>query len=341
MAVNGAGWQTIPKETVTVLGVMVLALLGGPVAAAPSSSCLNELETDLIRAGISREVVHRALDGAQIAERVVKRSRNQLELKKPARDYFSVLVTPERIRDGCEMMRKYDRVLRAVEWKFGVNRYVVVAIWGIETDYGRKLGNFFLPHALATMACQQGQRADFWRKELLAALRLVDHGDVALGELYGSWAGAFGQTQFIPTTYQHFAVDFDGDGHRDLVHSVADALASTANYLRENGWRRGKSWLIEVKAPSDYGGPTGRHDKASLSVWTKRGLMRADGKLLTGDSQAGLLLPAGPAGPGFLVLDNFDSIYAYNHSEIYALAISYLADRIAFYPALRTPWPKG
>jgi lytic murein transglycosylase len=201
------------------------------------------------------------------------------------------------------------------------------------------MGDSFLPHALATLICQGGRRTSFWRGELIAALRLVDRGDLALDKLYGSWAGAFGQTQFIPSTYQRLAVDFDGDGRRDLVGSAADALGSTANYLRAAGWQSGQSFMIEVKAPSGYSGVSGRKNRASLSRWANRGIVRADGAALSGGASAALLLPAGPEGPGFLVFRNFDAIYSYNQAESYALAISHLADRLAGYPPLRTAWP--
>jgi lytic murein transglycosylase len=209
----------------------------------------------------------------------------------------------------------------------------------VESNYGQDAGKFFLPHALANLVCQSGRRTDFWRGELIAALKLVDRGDLGLNELYGSWAGAFGQTQFIPSTYQRLAVDFDGDGRRDLVGSVADALGSTANYLKRAGWRPGGSWMIEVKAPDGYDGPKGRKARASLSTWGARGVVRADGSPLSGEASGGLLLPAGPRGPGFIVFSNFNAIYAYNQAESYALAISHLADRLAGYPTLRTPWP--
>jgi membrane-bound lytic murein transglycosylase B len=170
-------------------------------------------------------------------------------------------------------------------------------------------------------------------------MELVAAGDLTLDELYGSWAGAFGHTQFIPTSYRRLAVDFDGDGRRDLVSSIPDALASTANYLKRAGWRTGAPFMIEVTVPEGYAGSTGRDARATLATWDARGVRRADGARLTGTREAGLLLPAGPAGPGFLVFANFDAIYAYNHAESYALAISHLADRIAGYPPLRTPWP--
>jgi lytic murein transglycosylase len=248
-------------------------------------------------------------------------------------------VDEERVADGRVLMRQHDEILRAAERRFGVNRYVIAAVWGVESDYGREAGDNFLPHALANLVCEGGRRTDFWRGELISALKLVERGDLDLEKLYGSWAGAFGQTQFIPSSYQRLAVDFDGDGRRDLVDSIADALGSTANYLARAGWKPGESWMIEVKLPAGYNGPTGRKNRSPLSAWARRGVVRADGAQLSGGAQAGLLLPAGPRGPGFLVFRNFDAIYSYNQAESYALAISHLADRLAGYPALRTAWP--
>jgi lytic murein transglycosylase len=322
--------------------IVVAALPGlavAPAAAASFSSCVANLKQAAINAGVSRAVVSRALDGAAPDEKVLRLSKSQPEFKTPIWDYLGFLVDEQRVRDGQAMMRRHDRVLRAAEERYGVDRYVIAAVWGVESNYGQDPGDNFLPHALATLVCQGGRRTDFWRGELIAALKLVDHGDLTLNKLYGSWAGAFGQTQFIPSTYQRLAVDFDGDGRRDLVDSVPDALASTANYLSRAGWRPGGSWMIEVRTPAGYDGPTGRSNRASLSTWGKRGIVRADGAPLSGGAEAGLLLPAGPRGPGFLVFRNFDAIYSYNQAESYALAISHLADRLAGYPALRTPWP--
>ncbi|MYZ48882.1 lytic murein transglycosylase [Propylenella binzhouense] len=324
----------------TALFVALLPLLSAMPAAAESfSACVGGLKQAAVKAGVGRAVAARALDGARADEKIIRLSRSQPEFKTPIWDYLGFLVDEERIEQGIAMMRRYDRVLRAAEARFGVDRYVIAAVWGVESNFGQDAGDNFLPHALANLACQGGRRTAFWRGELIAALKLVDRGDLSLDQLYGSWAGAFGQTQFIPSTYQRLAVDFDGDGRRDLVNSVADALASTANYLRRAGWKPGESWMIEVKVPHGYSGPKGRTRKASLSTWSQRGVVRADGAALAGGAEAGLLLPAGPRGPGFLVFRNFDAIYAYNQAESYALAISHLADRMAGYPAFRTPWP--
>lgn len=316
-----------------------LMVWSASAGAASFSQCVAGLKASAVKAGISRSIVDRALDGAKPSEKVSRLSRAQPEFKTPIWDYMSFLVDDQRVADGRAMMRKYDRVLRAAEKRFGVNRFVIAAVWGVESNYGRDAGDNFLPHALATLACTSNRRRKFWRGELIAALKIVHRGELPLDKLYGSWAGAFGQTQFIPSTYLRLAVDFDGDGKRDLVNSVADALGSTANYLKKAGWRRGESWMYEAKVPPGYKGPRGRKRRASLSTWAKRGVARANGSPLTGGASAGLLLPAGSRGPAFLVFRNFNAIYSYNQAESYALAISHLADRIAGYPALRTPWP--
>lgn len=324
---------------VAILLVMLCVPWTGAAMAASFSSCVADLKNAAERAGISRSVTSRALDVAQPLEKVLRLSQAQPEFKTPIWDYLAFLVDEQRVNDGRAMIRTHDDVLGAAERRFGVDRHVIAAVWGVETDYGREIGDTFLPHALATLACRGGPRTEFWRAELIAALKLVDQQDLDLGELYGSWAGAFGQTQFIPSTYQRLAVDFDGDGRRDLVTSVADALGSTANYLKRAGWRTGEPWMIEVKVPSGYSGPTGRKNRAALSTWAQRGVVRADGSGLSGSAEAGLLLPAGRDGPGFLTFRNFEAIYSYNQAESYALAISHLADRLAGYPPLRTPWP--
>ncbi len=311
----------------------------GPALAADFESCVARLREGVVKAGVSRPLAARALDLAKPDEKVLRLSRVQPEGRIAIWDYMGFLVDEQRVADGRKMMSKHAGTLRAAEQRFGVDRHVIAAIWGVESDYGREMGDSSLPHALATLVCEGGRRTAFFRGELVAALKLVDAGEVSLDKLKGSWAGAFGQTQFIPTTYRRLAVDFDGDGRRDLVGSAADALGSTGNYLKRAGWQTGDPWLIEVKLPPGYRGASGRKRKAPIALWAKRGIVRADGAKLSGAGRAGLLLPAGAKGPAFLVFRNFDAIYAYNHHDSYALAVSHLADRLAGLPALRTPWP--
>ena len=324
---------------IAVLTAVLALVPPASAAAADFQACVAGLKAAAVRSGVSPAIAAKALDGAQPNERVIKALTSQPEFVTPIWDYLGFLVDERRIADGRAMMAKHDAVLRAAERRYGVDRHVIAAVWGVESDYGRSAGKHFIPHALSTLVCLGQRRTEFWRGELIAALQLVQRGDLQLDKLVGSWAGAFGQTQFIPSSYERLAVDFDGDGRRDLVDSVADALGSTANYLKQAGWRSGAPWMIEVKAPAGYRGTTGRKEKAPLSTWAQRGVLRADGSPLGGEGRAGLLLPAGPEGPGFLTFRNFDAIYSYNAAESYALAISHLADRLAGYPPLRTPWP--
>jgi lytic murein transglycosylase len=191
--------------------------------------------------------------------------------------------------------------------------------------------------SLTTLACL-GERANYFRSELMSTLKIIDRGDVPAEKLNGSWAGAFGQTQFMPSTFLRLAVDFEGDGRRDIVDSAPDALASTANYLVKSGWRRGLGWGFEVKLPPGYSGPSGRRAKQSMSFWTARGLTRIDGGAL-GGGDAALLMPAGRDGPAFLVTRNFDVVYSYNAAESYTLAACVLSDRLAGGRGIITPWP--
>lgn len=321
--------------------ILGLAVLGGlaPAAHATFPACVAGLKQAAVRSGVSPRLAERALALTEPNEKVMQLSALQPEFKTPIWDYMAFLVDDERIRDGRALLQRHAPTLAAAERRYGVDRHIIVAVWGVESNYGREMGDHFLPHALATLACAGGGRTAFWRSELMAALALVQRRDFPLERLNGSWAGAFGHTQFMPSVYRRLAVDFDGDGRRDLIGSVPDALASTANYLRRAKWQPGQPWMLEVKVPAGYAGPQGRRSRMPLAAWARSGVARADGKPLGASPPAGLLLPAGAAGPGFLVFANFDAIYAYNHAESYALAISHLADRLRGLPGFRTPWP--
>jgi len=322
-------------------GSLVAASVGGlaiPAHAAALATCVATIENEAVAAGIDRGLAARALADVTFDEKAVRFSRTQPEYRTPIWDYMAFLVDGERIATGQAMLKEHGSTLAAVERAYGVDRHVIAALWGVESDFGHEKGEFFLPHALANVACA-GRKPVFFKRELIEALKIVQRGDLKLADLRGSWAGAFGQTQFLPSTYRRLAVDFDHDGRRDLVHSVPDALASTANFLRKSGWIPGQSWGYEVRLPANYHGPSGRTRRAPVTAYAKLGITRTDGTPLQGSGRAGLILPAGPKGPAFLVFGNFDALYAYNNAESYALAISHLSDRLKGRPALATPWP--
>nr|MBL8456744.1 lytic murein transglycosylase [Zoogloeaceae bacterium] len=264
---------------------------------------------------------------------------HQPEFKTPIWDYLAGLVDDERIADGHDRLEQWRTTLQAVEARFGVDPYTVVAVWGVESNYGQTFGKRPLVTSLATLSCF-GRRQAFFRSEFMTTLKILDEGHVAPESLVGSWAGAFGHTQFMPSTFMRVAVDFDGDGRRDLIGNIPDALASTANYLKLAGWRSDEPWGFEVVLPAGFDSSgAGRKNKRPLAEWIKRGIVRADGQPLAGPAQAGLLLPAGPGGPAFLVFRNFDAIYAYNAAESYALAIAHLSDRLRGGGRFVTAWP--
>jgi lytic murein transglycosylase len=235
-------------------------------------------------------------------------------------------------------MHQYAQAFAAAERRFSVDAAVIAAFWGIESNFGKQTGTRPVLQSLATLACANW-RAAYFRKEFVAALKIVQAGDVDPKVFNGSWAGAFGHTQFMPSTFLSIAVDLDGDGHRDIVGSVPDALGSTASYMRRSGWIHDLPWGYEVRLPADYSGPSGRTSKQPMAAWAARGITRVDGGPL-GSGTAALLLPAGPHGPAFLTTHNFDAIFSYNPpAESYALAVALLSDRLRGKRGLVTPWP--
>jgi lytic murein transglycosylase len=305
-------------------------------ARADFSSCVSSLRADAARAGISTATIDRAFSGLQPDTKVLEFQKQQPEFKTPIWDYVAALVDEERVRDGKAAMAKNGPALAHAEETYGVSRYMVAAIWGVESNFGAEMGNRPLVQSLSTLACM-GERAGYFRSELMATLEIIDRGDIPAEKLTGSWAGAFGQTQFMPSSYLRLAAA-GSDGRRDIVDSADDALASTAHYFMRSGWRPGVPCGFEVKLPPNYSGPSGRKAKQPMSAWAARGITRIDGRPL-GEGEAGLLLPAGPDGPAFLVTHNFDVVYSYNAAESYSLAACVLADRLAGGAGIRTPWP--
>lgn len=335
------------QMTERLQGLNVKALLAGVMllfassvfAQSPSfDTCVKGLRQSAVSQGISAAVFDRATAGIEPDPDVLKAFSFQPEFRTAIWDYLAGLVDQERVDDGRAKLKEWSKVLAEAEQKYGVDRNVIVAVWGVESNYGRIQGKREIVRSLATLICADKRQA-FFRGELFATLRILQSGDIPQEALVGSWAGAFGQTQFMPTTYQRLAVDFDGDGRRDIVGSVPDALGSTANFLKQAGWITGQPWGVEVQIPSNYSGPSGRRTKQSLAQWKSLGIKALATVSLPDTTQAALLLPAGAQGPAFLVFRNFDAIYSYNAAESYALAIAHLSDRLKGGVAFKTAWP--
>jgi lytic murein transglycosylase len=306
--------------------------------AADFSVCMQALRSEAMARGISRPVFEQAMKGIEPDPSVIDAMENQPEFTTPVWDYLATLVDEQRIADGKAALGEWTAVLEGVEKSYGVDRHALVAVWGVETNYGKNMGKRPLVRSLATASCFGG-RQRYFRRELTAALLILQSGDIPPEALTGSWAGAFGQTQFMPSTFRRLAVDFDGDGRRDIVASVPDALASSANFLKNAGWSTGEPWGYEVRLPEQYSGPSGRRNRRALGEWERLGIRSLNGEALTGSNQSALLLPSGASGPAFIVFRNFDAIFAYNASESYALAIAHLADRLRGAGPFQTAWP--
>jgi lytic murein transglycosylase len=320
-----------------LIAASTLALAFATPARADFASCVASLKSEAAAQGVSAATLQAAFEALQPDAKVLEFESSQPEFKTPIWDYLAGLVDDERVADGKAAMAKSAGALAKAEERFGVDRHVLAAIWGVESNFGEDSGGRPLVRSLSTLACMSPQRPGYFKGEPMATLKIADRGDIPLDRLNGSWAGAFGQTQFMPSTFLRLAVDLDGSG-RDIVDSPAAALGSTANYLRHSGWTSGEPWGFEVKLPSGYSGPSGRKNKQPMSAWAARGISRLDGRPL-GVGQAGLFLPAGAGGPAFLVTHNFDVIYSYNAAESYTLAIAILAQRLAGGPGIETPWP--
>jgi lytic murein transglycosylase len=327
--------------------LLLVLLLSAPLARAADTGlarCLATLRAPATRAGVAPATFDRYTRGLQPDPGVLEALDAQPEFVTPIWDYLAALVDEQRVADGRERLRAHADTLARVATRYGVDAETVVAVWGVESDYGRVFGKRPLLTSLATLSCA-GRRQDYFRGELFATLRILQSGDAREQDLRGSWAGAFGHTQFMPSTFLRIAVDFDGDGRRDLIANPADALASTANYLARSGWRRGEPWGFEVRLPPDFdANATGRKQRRPLSHWAARGVTRIDGSALVArdaprERAAALILPAGRPGPAFVVFRNYDAIFAYNAAESYSLAIALLSDRFRGLAGPVVAWP--
>jgi lytic murein transglycosylase len=330
---------SMPRATILPLLGLAGMLAAGP-ARASFDACLSGIQAQAAQQGVSAQAFRAATAGISFDDKVIELSQAQPEFKTPIWDYMAALVDEERVEDGRAAMRQHAAALSQAEARYGVDRHTIAAVWGVESNFGKNLGKMPLVQSLATLACSGNRRRDFFRGELLATLKIIAHGDIAPERLTGSWAGAFGQTQFMPTTYQRLAVDLDGDGRRDVVDSVADAVGSTANFLRAAKWHNGTPWGYEVRLPRGFNvAAAGRKNKHAVGHWSALGVTRVDGRPLSGEGPAGIIAPAGVNGPAFLVTKNFDAIYSYNAAESYGLAIAVLSDRLRGRPGVQADWP--
>ena len=289
--------------------------------------------------GIKGSVFDSAFRGIGYNPDVVAKDRNQAEFKRQIWDYLDSAASPERVSMGQKALRRHRRALERIERAYGVEAEVVTAVWGLESKYGTRMGDIPVIEALATLAFD-GRRGAFFEKQLIAALKILQTGDTTPRNFTGSWAGAMGHTQFIPTSYQAYAVDFTGDGKRDIwsKNDPSDALASTAAYLERFGWRKGMPWGVEVRVPS---GARFGNTKRMPSDWASRGVVGIDGRPVRDYGSARILQPAGPAGASFMVFANFDVIKRYNNADAYAIGVGHLSDRIKGGPAIQASWPRG
>ncbi len=310
-------------------------------AAANFGTCLEDLWPQAARRGVSRATFAAATADIVPDLRIMDLLDAQPEFTKSFWDYLDILITDDRIARGREILNQHRATFDAVEKAYGVDRYIVTAIWGVESNYSTAGGDRLVVQSTATLACI-GRRQDYFREEFLSALEILQHGDIRPDRLRGSWAGAFGPTQFMPTAFKRYAVDFDGDGRRDVVDSVPDLIASTANNLKKDGWVPGQTWGYEVVVPQGFDYRLAdRSYQLTLREWEQRGIRRPGGRpFRRAADRAYLLVPAGAQGPGFLMLQNFRVIMKYNPAEAYALAIGHLADRMRGGEPFAQPWPR-
>jgi membrane-bound lytic murein transglycosylase B len=310
-------------------------------AAANFRGCLERLWPLAARRNVPRAMFDAQIAGLTPDLRIMDLLDGQPEFTKSFWDYLDLLVSEARIANGRAILAKHKAAFDEVEKAYGVDRYVIAAIWGIESNYGTQIGDRSVIRSTATLACI-GRRQNYFRDEFLAALEILARGDVTPAHLKGSWAGAFGPTQFMPTSFKRFAVDFDGDGRRNVVDSIPDLIASTANNLKKDGWVPGQTWGYEVEVPRGFNFLLAdRSRMMTIRDWEKAGIRRAgDREFPRPTDRAFLLVPAGAQGPGFLMLQNFRAIMKYNPAEAYALAIGHLADRLRGGGPFIQPWPR-
>lgn len=314
-----------------------------PVDAAQAQAFAKwvaEFRADARAGGIAESTLQSAFEGVQLLPNVIARDRSQAEFTRAVWDYLATAASDARVTRGQERLRELRAELDDAAAREGVPAEIVVAIWGMESNYGANYGDIPTIDALATLGFE-GRRGAWARGQLMAALRILQSGDIARERMIGSWAGAMGQTQFLPSVFLAHAVDADGDGRRDIWGSMPDVIASTANFLRHEGWQAGQPWGVEVQLPPGF--DVARADgerRQSTQQWSGEGVRGIDGAPLPTLPDAAILLPAGAQGPAFLIGANFRTLLRYNNATSYALGVGLLAQRLADGPGVQAPWPR-
>ena len=341
---TAADAQTLPVIPPAPAVITSAPAPGSDTPLVQPAQSFSEWQADFraqaLKAGINPLVFDNAFAGITPDMSVIKADRSQPEFSRPVWEYLDGALSPLRVRNGQRLLEQNAELLGRIEQRYGVDRQALVSVWGMESNFGSFQGNKSVIRSLATLA-YEGRRPEFAQSQLIAALKIIQEGDISPEKMLGSWAGAMGQTQFIPTTYETHAVDFDGDGRRDIWNSSADALASTAHYLQSSGWKQGQPWGFEVTLPAgfDYALADGAIKK-SVAEWQKLGVKVPASAAGSEQLSAALLLPAGYRGPAFLVLDNFRAILRYNNSSSYALAVGLLSQRFNGGGTILADWPK-
>ncbi len=302
---------------------------------------LDDFRNRAAMLGLDEDVLDRAFRGVSYDPGIIRRDENQSEFARTLWEYLETAVSDARIRNGRAMMRKHARTLDAIESRYGVEKQIVAAIWGLESAYGSWRGSTNVIEALASLAFD-GRRADFFESELVAALTILQKGETTPENLRGSWAGAMGHTQFMPTSYLLYAEDFDGDGRRDIwSDDPTDALASTARYLARFGWTYGQPWGVEVTLPEDFDYlQADRKITRSPSEWARLGVLGMDGRPVPDHGPASILLPGGHRGAAFMIFPNFAVLESYNPADAYVIAVGHLGDRLMGGGPIRQGWPR-
>ena len=317
------------------VAVALLCALPAARAQEPFANFVRNLRPDAQAKGVTPATFDLAMHGVTPDERVIAATKRQPEYGKPVGDYIASLVSKGRLARGETKTREWAKTFDSVEKKYAVERWVLLALWGMETDYGAAKDRWDVFRSLSTLAYVK-YRHPYFRNELFVAMRIMQDGRIPRAQMVSSWAGAMGQTQFMPSNYVDYAVDFSGDGRADIWNNVPDVLGSTANYLHKSGWKHGLAWGFEVMVPAgfDY-----MRSRGSFDDWRQLGVRRADGKAFPTSGNVILFFPSGAKGPGFIVTPNYDVLKEYNNSDAYAIAVGHLADRLAGAGPFKAKWP--